>query len=64
MTPKDKKRNEKKSCEGSCFDCKNANYICEGDFLCDLLEQPLLVIENWVPTKNYFSCYGEHYEPV
>lgn len=49
-------------CQGSCFDCDNANYICEGDFLCDI--DDTVVISDWVPTKDYFKCSGRHYEPV
>jgi hypothetical protein len=47
---------------GSCFDCDNANYICEGDFLCDI--DDTVVIADWVPTEHYCKCGGKHYEPV
>ena len=53
-------------CLGSCFDCANANYICEGDFLCDAYDtiEPPVVISDWVPTKDYFKCGGKRYKPV
>lgn len=49
-------------CIGSCFDCDNACYICEGDFLCHFDDTP--VITDWVPTKDYYKCGGKHYKPV
>ena len=47
---------------GSCFDCANANYICEGDFLCDI--DDTCVIADWTPTEYYCNCGFSHYEPV
>lgn len=49
---------------GTCFDCDNANYICEGDYLCDAYHDSPCVISDWVPTKFYCKCGGKRYKPV
>ena len=54
-------------CLGSCLECANANYICEGDFLCDAYNnysQSVVVVSDWEPTKNYYKCGGKYYKPV
>ena len=55
---------KKYKCDGSCFECDKANYICEGDFLCDAYDDSPIVISDWVPTSDYFKCGGKYYEPV
>ena len=61
-----KKKTQKhhRECLGSCFECDKANYICEGDFLCDAYDESPVVISDWLPTRDYFKCNGKYYEPV
>ena len=56
------KKNEE--CLGSCLECEFANYICEGDFLCDKCDEPTIVVSDWRPTKDYYICGGKYYKPV
>lgn len=37
----------------SCFDCANAEYIGEGDFICDACGEPALVMENYIPAEGF-----------
>ena len=34
--------------------CDNCQYICEGDFWCDLTD--VIVISGWEPTDDYMAC--------
>lgn len=36
--------------------CEHCLYICEGDFICDKNEEPVLVIEDWEPTEDFMWC--------
>lgn len=57
------KKKQEQECLGSCLECDNANYICEGDFLCDIYDT-VVVVSDWRPTKDYYKCGGKHYKPV
>lgn len=61
-----KHKHDSDECLGSCFDCAFANYICEGDFLCDAYDDipPPVVVSDWQPTENYCKCGGKRYKPV
>ena len=51
---------KKKECK-DCTSCINCQYICEGDFICDVGE-PVLIMDEFTPTEFYFHCNGEDYE--
>ena len=40
--------------------CSNCIYICEGDFICDAIEDedgtPIMVVSDWTPTDDYGRC--------
>ena len=58
-----KKKKKDKRFSGSCINCDNCVYIGEGDSICTL-EDPVLVLEDWESTDEYYYCGGEGYEPT
>ena len=36
--------------------CGHCQYICEGDFICDKKEPPVMVVSDWNPTEEYMWC--------
>ena len=40
----------------NCEVCDNCIYVGEGDFICDNFDIPVLVKEDWIPTKYYNNC--------
>ena len=59
--PKKKKKKKKKNKPKMCDQCSNCTYIGEGDFVC-ILEEPVLVMEDFCPNENYMYCGGADYE--
>ena len=55
---KRKKNNPQKMCDPSM--CDHCEYICEGDFICDLHGVgpglTVFVVEDWEPTEHYLQC--------
>ena len=47
---------------GDCFNCSNCQYHSEGDSYCDYNE-PIFVIEDWLPSNNYMWCNGKYWSP-
>lgn len=45
---------------GDCFNCANCQYHSEGDSYCDY-EEPIFVLEDWVPTEDFMYCDGKHW---
>lgn len=41
--------------------CDNCIYIGEGDSICDV-EDPILVLEDWEPTDDFFWCGGSEFK--
>ena len=52
MSKNKKKKN--KFCDPAV--CDHCMYIGEGDFICDMEEEPVLVVESWEPTDAYMMC--------
>lgn len=50
------KRPKFKKYLNDCEMCDSCLYICEGDFICDRFSFPVLVKEDWTPTKYYNNC--------
>lgn len=48
--------------KGDCFNCGNCQYHSEGDSYCDYAE-PVFVLEDWMPTKDFRYCNGKHWIP-
>lgn len=46
-----------------CHTCANCTCIGEGDHIC-IAEEPILVMEDYIPTDEYFSCGGADYEEL
>ena len=46
-----------------CNNCENCTYIGEGDSIC-ILEEPVLILEDWTPTSDFYYCGGSGYEPI
>lgn len=42
-----------------CHNCEHCIYIGEGDYICD--ENNEIVIEDWMPTDDYFWCNGKSF---
>ena len=54
VKPKKVKPKKERFCDPAvCYSCQ---YICEGDFICDRKPVPVMVVEDWVPTKEYLWC--------
>ena len=58
---KNKKNNNQKK---TCSNCSNAVYSGEGCFMCLELDEPVCVIDEWVPTNNHFKCKGKCYSKL
>lgn len=43
-----------------CYSCDNCVYIGEGDHMCDV--NNMLVLDDFMPTDNYFWCDGDEFE--
>lgn len=52
---------KRRKCGLSCETCANCSYTGEGDYVC-MLDIPVWVVEDWVPTSEYFFCGGEEWE--
>jgi len=56
-----KKRKQHKD-ERCCHLCDHCIYIGDGDYICD--ESNDIVIADWEPTDDYFSCLGKSFESI
>lgn len=56
------KKNDKPS-EQMCETCANCLPIGEGDHICDV-SIPVMVIESYAPTDDYYCCGGKHWEEM
>lgn len=45
-----------------CLNCANCVAIGEGDHICISDEEPVLIIEEYVPNDNYLCCGYADYE--
>lgn len=45
---------------GDCFNCANCQYHSEGDSYCNY-EEPIFVLEDWVPIEDFMYCGGKHW---
>lgn len=39
-----------------CDNCTHCVYVGEGGYLCDVKNE--IVIDDWIPTENYYTCKG------
>ena len=53
-----KRRKTKKEIK-CCHMCEYCLYIGEGDYMCDTNTD--IVIEEWQPTEDYYSCGGKKF---
>lgn len=44
-----------------CLNCANCIYIGEGCSICDV-DEPVVVLEDFTPTENYWKCAGCDWE--
>lgn len=59
---KNKKKKVKKPKKvKTCDQCCNCQYIGEGDFVC-MLNEPVIVMEDFCPNAEYMYCGGADYE--
>lgn len=42
-----------------CDSCSHCVYIGEGGYMCDMTND--IVIEDWIPTEDYYNCEGVNY---
>lgn len=59
MSRKQKKNKPIKNCQ--CETCENLMAIGEGDHICTEGEEPKVVIEDYMPAKDYLWCKGGRY---
>ncbi len=62
MERKSKKSVKKKNKKCCCEDCTNFVPIGEGDHICIAGKEPVLILEDYIPTDNYLYCNGSDYE--
>ena len=43
----------------NCLNCSNCTYACSGSYFCEVSND--LVIKEWTPSDNYFSCNGKDF---
>lgn len=48
----------------TCINCMNCIPIGEGDHICDMMDTPVLVLEDYCPTDDYYCCGGADYEEL
>lgn len=46
----------------SCYECTHFTAIGEGDHLCIAKAEPKMVIEDYIPTDEFFWCKGKCFE--
>ena len=57
-----KNKNKKKEPEFKvCLTCSHCIYIGEGDYICDV-DEPIIIMEEYIPNDNYWYCAGCDYE--
>ena len=61
---RDKRVKNRKPCTDmiNCHNCNNCTYIGEGDYICDMTTE--VVISEWQPTEDYYSCEGKDFENI
>ena len=57
-----KRKRKHPECKRNCHNCNNCVYIGEGDYMCSMSND--IVIENWQPTEDYYSCEGKEFENI
>lgn len=55
-------KRKKRECKQNCFYCGKCTYIGEGDYICE--DSTEVVIGDWQPTENFYSCKGKGYEKL
>lgn len=51
---------KKKSCPKTCDEqCEHFSYVGEGDSVCMKEMPPVLVMDDWTPTDDFFWCGGK-----
>lgn len=48
-------------CNKCCETCVNFTPIGEGDHIC-IADEPVLILDDYTPTENYFYCGGSKHE--
>ena len=46
----------------NCHNCENCTYIGEGDYMCGMSNE--IVISDWQPTEDYYTCEGREFESI
>lgn len=58
-----RKKNRKSEMEQrNCYNCGHCVYIGEGDYICDMSHG--IVMEDWIPADDFYSCEGKDYEAI
>ena len=47
----------------NCFNCAHCIYIEDGDYICDMNNEPVLT-EFVVPWEAFYQCEGKDYEAI
>lgn len=43
----------------NCFYCENCIYLCEGDYICDVMQE--IVVSAFEPTEDFMICEGKKF---
>lgn len=46
----------------NCHNCCNCTYACSGSYFCEMNND--LIIVDWTPTDDYFSCKGKDFAKI
>jgi len=58
-----KHKHRKPVVEKACINCEHAQYIGEGDYVCDMCEYAVVLTDFTVPTDEYMICKGHQFKP-
>lgn len=45
-----------------CNNCEHCIYIGEGASICDADVEPKIILDDWIPTDDFWWCAGSEYE--
>lgn len=51
-----------RECRRNCYFCDNCTYIGDGGYMCDVDNS--IVIDDWEPTEDFFSCFGKEFVSI
>jgi hypothetical protein len=57
-----KKKRKPMTSERNCYNCTKCVYLSEGGYMCECNNE--VVIEDFEPTDDFYSCGGKEFEQI